>query len=191
MTQSRRMRRDARERREALINAAAECFTQSGYMVPLEVVAERAGVGRGTLYRNFPNRVALALAIFEREVERIEAGIDTVRPFYDVIARFVRDGARASNLFARLGHEMVGDGAHLDAFQNLGRRLERLLQPLVAAAQARGELRADLDGTHVVVAMRMASGLLSPWMTAAEVDAALERAMALLMAGMRPADKSR
>ena len=64
-------RRDAVLRREALLNAAIECFETRGYSVSLEEIADHAGVGRGTLYRNFKDRAALTLAIFAREIEKI------------------------------------------------------------------------------------------------------------------------
>ena len=53
------MRSDARERREALLTAGEQCFREQGFTVPLEQIADRAGVGRGTLYRNFKDAVTL------------------------------------------------------------------------------------------------------------------------------------
>ena len=48
------------ENRRALIAAARAVFAESGYSAPLSAVARRAGVGQGSLYRHFPDRVALA-----------------------------------------------------------------------------------------------------------------------------------
>ena len=53
------MRKDAQERRDRLIAAAADLFELQCYDVPLEAIAERAGIGRGTLYRNFRARMLL------------------------------------------------------------------------------------------------------------------------------------
>ncbi|WP_431312381.1 TetR/AcrR family transcriptional regulator [Sphingomonas natans] len=52
------MRCDAAARREVLIDAGAHCFAEGGYLVPLGEIAARAGVERGTLYRNFRDRLS-------------------------------------------------------------------------------------------------------------------------------------
>lgn len=57
------MRADAEERRKKLVVAGRDLFADRGYDVPLEAVAEAAGVGIATLYRNFPTRLDLKLAI--------------------------------------------------------------------------------------------------------------------------------
>ena len=60
------MRADALRRRNALIDAAIELFRAQGPEVTLDRVAERAGVGIATLYRNFADKDALAIACAER-----------------------------------------------------------------------------------------------------------------------------
>ncbi|WP_068801813.1 TetR family transcriptional regulator [Corynebacterium phoceense] len=60
------MRADALRRRDALIDAAIELFRTQGPEVTLDRVAERAGVGIATLYRNFADKDALAIACTER-----------------------------------------------------------------------------------------------------------------------------
>jgi AcrR family transcriptional regulator len=57
------LRKDAAARRSALLRAAAEVFAEAGIDTPLDRIAERAGVGRATLYRNFANRTEIALAV--------------------------------------------------------------------------------------------------------------------------------
>lgn len=68
-----KMRADARRNREALIAAAREVFAEEGAEAPLEEIAARAGVGAGTLYRHFPERGSLLLAIVEDRWERLLA----------------------------------------------------------------------------------------------------------------------
>ena len=179
------MRRDAQQRRDALLQAAAECFAASGYTVALEDIAERAGVGRGTLYRNFKDRMALILAIFEREVDRLDVSVDPEVPLGDTLARLVRVGAPASFLFSRLAREMPLHGDNLAAFKALGERLDRLVEPAAAIARNRGEIRAAIGGHELVLAMRMVNGLLNPGMEAAEMDAEIKTAVTLLMEGLR------
>ena len=180
------MRRDAQQRRYALIQAATECFGESGYTVALEDVADRAGVGRGTLYRNFKDRMALILAIFEREVDRLDISVDPELPLADIIARLVLVGAPASFLFARLASEMPLQGDNLAAFKALGGRLERLIEPAASIARERGEVRAGIGGHELVLAMRMVNGLLNPGMDDAEMHLAIAEAVSLLMLGLHP-----
>ncbi|NEL42881.1 MAG: helix-turn-helix transcriptional regulator, partial [Xanthomonas perforans] len=52
-------RPDAALRRRQILDAADEVFSEHGVNAPLELVVERAGLGRATLYRNFPDRLAL------------------------------------------------------------------------------------------------------------------------------------
>src|SRR6187399_2466712 len=65
------MRADARRNYEKLLKAAREAFAEGGEATSLESIAERAGVGIGTLYRNFPNRQALVEALYATEVEEV------------------------------------------------------------------------------------------------------------------------
>jgi AcrR family transcriptional regulator len=62
------MRADARRNYEKLVAAARDVFTEQGSTASLEAVAERAGVGIGTLYRHFPTRQALLEAVYADEV---------------------------------------------------------------------------------------------------------------------------
>jgi AcrR family transcriptional regulator len=62
-------RADARANHDKLVAAARALFTEKGTSAPLEEVAERAGVGIGTLYRHFPTRQALLEAVYVDEVE--------------------------------------------------------------------------------------------------------------------------
>ena len=179
------MRRDAQIRRDALIRAAAECFEESGYAVALEDVAKRAGVGRGTLYRNFEDRMALILAIFEREIERLTATVDPTVPFKQMLAELVRQALPASHLFARLSTEMPLSGANLTAFRALGLRLEELIEPATVAVKSRGELRASISGRDIIRSMQMVVGILHPGLPPAEIDDEIERAVELLLHGLQ------
>src|SRR5271154_3891923 len=62
-------RADARVNHDKLVAAARALFAEKGTSAPLDEVAERAGVGIGTLYRHFPTRQALLEAVYEDEVE--------------------------------------------------------------------------------------------------------------------------
>jgi AcrR family transcriptional regulator len=62
----------AARNRAALVAAAREIYAAHGLDAPLSAVARRAGVGQGVLYRNFPDRSALATAVLEENVQQIE-----------------------------------------------------------------------------------------------------------------------
>ncbi|MFE7977312.1 TetR/AcrR family transcriptional regulator [Streptomyces shenzhenensis] len=62
----------AARNRAALVTAAREIYTESGVRAPLSAIARRAGVGQAVLYRHFPDRATLALAVLEENVRQIE-----------------------------------------------------------------------------------------------------------------------
>src|SRR3984885_9423790 len=69
------LRADAERNRRRLIDAATELFRERGLEVGVGEIAEHAGVGRGTLFRNFPSKDALVVAVVvERIRESVERG---------------------------------------------------------------------------------------------------------------------
>ena len=80
----RHQRADARANHEKLVAAARALFAEKGTSAPLEEVAERAGLGIGTLYRHFPTRQALLEAVYVDEVEamaRAAAELEELPPW--------------------------------------------------------------------------------------------------------------
>ncbi|MFV2017568.1 TetR/AcrR family transcriptional regulator [Micromonospora sp. LOL_023] len=67
-TQPRKQRADARRNEQTLLSAAAAAFVASGVDVPVRDIAARAGVGVGTIYRHFPTRADLIVAVFRHQV---------------------------------------------------------------------------------------------------------------------------
>lgn len=179
-------RRDADERRTALIDAATACFRESGYLVPLEEIAARAHVGRGTLYRNFKDRLALALAVFDRQVDALEGVLDPSTSLEDALAELLRRGALGSALFARLAAEMPIGADNVAAFEAIGARSLRVIAPMVERARATGLLAPDMEPGDVLIAARMVSGLLRQHMSAEEVDAQIALGLRMVMNGLRP-----
>jgi AcrR family transcriptional regulator len=64
-----RKRSDARRNEEALLAAAAAAFVKSGVDVPVRDIATAAGVGVATIYRHFPTRADLIVAVYRHQVE--------------------------------------------------------------------------------------------------------------------------
>lgn len=182
----RTMRRDALARRAALIEAARGCFARSGYFVPLEEIADAAGVGRGTFYRNFKDRMALALAVFEREIDRLGRLVDPSLPLDRALTRLVLEGAEGTRLFTRLAIDMSIDGENRQAFDALRARLERMLEPLAERGHRDGTLATTLGARELVLAMRMLGAILIKTVDREHRDALLGEALALLMVGLRP-----
>ena len=70
-----RKRADARRNEATLLDAAAAAFVDSGVTVPVRDIAARAGVGVGTIYRHFPTRADLIVAVYRHQIEACaEAG---------------------------------------------------------------------------------------------------------------------
>jgi AcrR family transcriptional regulator len=70
-----RKRADARRNEETLLEAAAAAFIASGVDAPVRDIATKAGVGVGTIYRHFPTRADLIVAVYRHQVEAcVEAG---------------------------------------------------------------------------------------------------------------------
>ena len=68
-------RSDAVRNRAVILDAAAATFVESGVQAPVRVIAERAGIGTGTLYRHFPTRGDLVVAVYRQQVDAAaEAG---------------------------------------------------------------------------------------------------------------------
>jgi AcrR family transcriptional regulator len=67
------LRVDAQRNIDSLLEAAKALFMSSGVDVPMKEIADRAGVGVGTLYRHFPLRSDLISAVFKREIDACAA----------------------------------------------------------------------------------------------------------------------
>jgi AcrR family transcriptional regulator len=84
-------RADARANHAKLVAAARALFTEKGTSAPLEEVAERAGVGIGTLYRHFPARQALLEAAYVDEVEAMARAANELEelPPWDALSQWL------------------------------------------------------------------------------------------------------
>src|SRR6202453_3293551 len=69
----RKPRADAARNRERILEMAKEEFTRVGANASLEEIAKKAGVGPGTLYRHFPTREELLMAVYRSEMEKLAA----------------------------------------------------------------------------------------------------------------------
>ncbi|GAA5143139.1 TetR/AcrR family transcriptional regulator [Nocardioides marinquilinus] len=75
------MRADAKRNRDRIVEAAREVYREHGYDAPLDLVAKRAGVGAGTLYRHFPSRDVLVDAVMQGWIDRVTEATEKVLAF--------------------------------------------------------------------------------------------------------------
>jgi AcrR family transcriptional regulator len=175
-------RRDARERRNRLIEAAVKVFMEEGFDAPLERVAERAGVGRGTLYRNFPDRQALALAVLQTYLDELAAKIEECGESDDAL--FVGIRALANLTLASNGFQKALPIKRQapDYIRSVRAGIEAILAKPFARAKAAGLIRADfpIEDIHYLPLM-LAAGGLSP--QDGDTQVGMKRAFELLAHG--------
>lgn len=159
----RRSRADARRNTEAVLEAARAAFAEAGVDAPMRDIAARAGVGVGTIYRSYPLRSDLIIAVFRHEVddtaaeaERLAAEhppAEALRLWSARLARFVA----TKHGFAAALHS--GDPAYAPLPDYLIGTLAPKVQAILDAGARAGTVRPDVDATDVIYALsRLAGG---------------------------------
>ena len=177
------LRKDAKRNREAILNAARELFTESADVAMCEV-ARRAGVGQATLYRNFPDRRALAAEILGEQVERItrvaaeHAGDPDA---FFVLLRSLVEGMVHLYALSELAREDACVGSQLERDRQ---RVAELLKRPLAEAKAAGALRRDISLDDVFLVLLMARGAMERAHGVAARAGAANRALTLALDGL-------
>jgi AcrR family transcriptional regulator len=175
-------RADARRNYDSLVAAAREAFTESDRSASLEDIARRAGVGIGTLYRNFPTRSDLVEAVYVDEVEALARSADelaALEPWEALTAwlqRFVGYVATKQSLSDELFAIAERDAA---VFAGCRAVLHTAGAPLLARAQAEGVVRPDVTIDEVV---RMVAGIAK---IPSEDPAEIQRLLGVALDGLR------
>jgi AcrR family transcriptional regulator len=144
------------ENRRALVAAAREIFATEGYAAPLSSIAKRAGVGQGSLYRHFPDRTALAVAVFDENLtvlEQLVAMPDTTLD--DLLERIVQQSMTATALIS-----MATNSPHDPRLEPIGERFAALADVVVERERSSGRIRADVRTDDVILAIEMLSAAL-------------------------------
>ena len=155
-------RADAAENRRRLLDAARDAFGAAGDAdaVSLHAIAREAGVGQGTLYRHFPSREDLLLAVYETDVARLVETAPALlaeHPPREALRRWLAQLAAYGPVKRGLGQ--VVEAATGAALSDRWRApVLDALGLLIGAGQQAGELRADVDAGDV---LRMCSFLWS------------------------------
>lgn len=176
------LRADARRNREKVLHAARDAFAASGYDVPLDEIAARAGVGPGTVYRHFPSKEALFEAVIAARVGDLTA--DARRR-----AAAENPGEAFFGFLSRIGEEAAAKRDMPDAFDVPGPLREEVLTALDALlrrAQEAEAVRADVTATDLIILLK---GLLRSMHDTPDGDAGevqRQRLLGVVTSGLRP-----
>jgi len=171
-------RADARRNFDALLAAARDAFASKGTEASLEDIARHAGVGIGTLYRNFPTRQDLLKAVYLGEIEELCLAAEDVAdlPPWEALStwlrRFVAYAATKRAINESLNREAPVFSEAREAMYAAG-------TPLFGRAQEAGEARKDMSFDDL---LRLVSGLTS---CAFVDDEQRERVLQIALDGVR------
>jgi AcrR family transcriptional regulator len=182
----RKPRADAQRNRERILEVAKEEFTHAGANASLEEIAKKAAVGPGTLYRHFPTREELLVAVYRSEMEKLAAAERTfadsmfsVEALRAWLLLFV-DAVETKQIIAPVLNTLVGDPKKV--FEASYAQIHEALRALVKRAIKSGDIRKDLDPIDLLRAIvGVANVSASPdWQQSAR------RLVDILIAGARP-----
>jgi AcrR family transcriptional regulator len=151
------LRRDARRNRERLTEAAAAAFRDDGLDVAVDEIARRAGLGVATLYRHFPAKTDLVVAVTEAVLDDLAAAakVSLEGPDADAVAGFLaaalRQQCRNRGFLQALAQQDFPDSVR----RRLRRRVTAILEPVVDAGHRSGSIRGELDAGDLLVIVRM------------------------------------
>ena len=183
---ARKPRADAERNRQKLLDAARAAFTASGGLVSMEEVARTAGVGIGTLYRHFPNRDELVIAVYRNDTTRLleaarrmaeaEAPLESLRSW---LLLFI-DHLGTKVILADAVKALVGD--QVDAAAAATEQLNSSLKLLIERAVDSGDIAASsiepLDLVRAIYGVATAS-------PGADWEGSARRMVDILIAGLK------
>ena len=152
---ARQKRADAQRNEQALLAAAAAVFVTSGVDAPVRDIAAAACVGMGTIYRHFPTRADLIVAVYRHQVEACaEAGpvlLTNSGSPHAALAQWIN--LFVDFLVTKHGLAAVlqpGSGGFASLHTYFLDRLVPVCAQLLAAAAAAGEISADIDALELM-----------------------------------------
>jgi AcrR family transcriptional regulator len=155
----RAVRRDALANREKILSVAAELMAQRGRNVPLAEIAEAAGVGVGTFYRGYPDRIALLHALELRAYDMLIALLDRIEQSgqtgADAVETYLNECLNLGNqlVLPLRGAPPLADDAAIAARGRINAALERFLSD----GRADGTVRVDVNATDIIICGAMIS----------------------------------
>jgi AcrR family transcriptional regulator len=187
MAQERHLRADAERNRRRLLDAAQAMFVERGLDVGVAEIAARAGVGRGTLFRNFASKEDLIAAIVgERMREATDRGralleaTDAGAALFEFMGEMFGRQQTDRALFEAVADTFLANVEIAEAYAEL----VGVLEQLVARAQAAGAVRGDVGAVDV---MMMTKGACEAASALQHVNPQIaERQLDLVRAALRP-----
>jgi AcrR family transcriptional regulator len=176
------LRADAQQNRERLLEAARTALAASPD-ASLNSIAKAAGVGPGTLYRHFPNREALVLAVYRQEIQALvdlapaliakHPPLVALRLWFDRLAHY----GRIKHGLADVLHAAMTDGVYGETYGPMVGAIDRLLR----ACEAAGKIGPGADAEDVLLLM----GFLWRIEPGREGEARAKRLLDLVIAGLK------
>jgi AcrR family transcriptional regulator len=143
------LRADAQRNYDALLAAGKSVFARFGVDAPFEDIAREAGVGRGTLYRHFPTREHLFVAILQERVDFLDAkareflnAADAWQALSEWLRLFDQSATEYGGMNARLSSGLADDGSLVGT---LCRPMKANFTHLFERARKETPLRADVN----------------------------------------------
>jgi AcrR family transcriptional regulator len=182
------MRADARRNREILVAAARDVFSAEGAGASMEAIAKHAGVGVGTLYRHFPNRLHLVEAVYQTDVDELyetaQRVVAELEPWPAVEAFFVAFRRYAQTKKALMTELHQAFEKNPEMRSRARALIESTFDLVIERAKAAGAVREDITGADLMQ-------LVSPVCTNEAIDPEqATRLLSMILSGMR-ADATR
>jgi AcrR family transcriptional regulator len=180
------LRVDAERNRRLIVEAARAVFAERGLDVPLEAIAQRAGVGIATLYRRFPTREDLIAATFEHKMAEYAAAGAAALQAADGWSGFRGYVERVCAMQAAdcgLQDLLTQTFPSAKALEDLRALAYERSAAVVRRAQAEGTLRADFVPEDLVLLLMANAGVVQGTREAA--PGAWRRFVALLLEACR------
>jgi len=147
------MRADALKNREGLIEAAVELILEVGGEPPRDAIAERAGLGIGTLYRHFPDQQSLLHAtarhVLEKTIGAGEVLVETVPDGGEALRRYMHMAIDSGIAALNIIHPLI----EKPDWPDLRARAATLMKKLVAGAVGTGALPPDFSERDIVLGL--------------------------------------
>jgi AcrR family transcriptional regulator len=182
------LRADARRNRERILESAREVFAEYGVDAQMDDVAQRAGVGVGTVYRHFPTKEALMVELVRQKFRVFAAAAREAleldgEPF-DVFADMLRSNAEVCARDAAMQHALTGVGEHIwiQALPDQEALME-LSGELMGRAQRAGTMRPDVGPADIGMLMCGVSSTMAHCGPGFDWRRHLELAINMLRAG--------
>jgi AcrR family transcriptional regulator len=155
--EGRKVRADAQRNIETLLAAAKDVFMTKGVDAPMREIAAAAGVGVGTVYRHFPQRSDLIVAVFRGEIDACVTAATTFAAEHEpveALALFLQHYSTFVGTKRGLAAALHSGDPAYDALPGYfeGQVLPQL-KALLDAADAAGELRADVEPIDLIRAV--------------------------------------